>query len=196
MPKFGPGVLKIGETATAIDVSCLVNGMRITAAVDAGDPTTKLCGTQRPGSRTYSWEMTGNIDIDPEAGDAGIFALSQVSYGTEQKFTFTPNNEAEATATGTLIIDPLDFGADAFGDDLTSDLTWALVDKPTYTYGAVTLADTGTETVGTATEIGDAVPPPIVSPPPENPDPAAGTTAAAGEPGPATEPAAAPEPSP
>lgn len=139
MTVFGPGVLKIGETATAIDISCLVNSLTITASVDAGDSTTKLCGTVRPGSRTYSWSMEGNIDVDVEEGEAGIFALSQTAYGTEQKFTFTPNSAAEATATGVLIIDPLDFGADEFGSDMTSDLSWALVDKPTYTYGAAAM---------------------------------------------------------
>lgn len=137
MTVFGPGVLKIGATGSEIDASCLVNSLRITSTVDAGDPTTKLCGTVRPGSRTYSWEMTGNVDIDPELGVAGLFDLSQTAYGTEQDFTFTPNTAAEATATGKLIIDPLDFGADEYGADLTSDLTWALVDKPTYTYGPV-----------------------------------------------------------
>lgn len=137
MTVFGPGVLQIGATGTEIDASCLVNSLRITATVDAGDSTTKLCGTVRPGSRTYSWEMTGNLDIDDDAGAAGLFALSQLQYGTEQDFTFTPNSASETTATGTLIIDPMDFGADEYGADLASDITWALVDKPTYTWGGV-----------------------------------------------------------
>jgi hypothetical protein len=121
--------------------------MRITANVDAGDPTTKLCGTQKAGTRTYSWEMTGNIDIDDDLGDTGIFALSQAEYGTEQEFEFTPNTGAVTKATGILIIDPLDFGADEFGADMTSDLTWALVGEPVYTYA---VAGGGAEAVGTA----------------------------------------------
>ena len=64
----------------------------------------------------------------------GIFALSQSAPGSEQPFTFTPNNAAETTATGTLVIDPLDFGGDAHGDDLTSDFEFDLVGQPTYTY--------------------------------------------------------------
>jgi hypothetical protein len=138
MTTFGPGTLTIGATGSEIDASCLVNSLKIVATVDAGDSTTKLCGTVVPGSRNYSWEMTGSIDIDPEAGAAGLFDLSQTAYGTEQAFIFTPNTASEATATGTLIIDPLDFGSDEpYGATMTSDLTWALVGQPTYTYPVV-----------------------------------------------------------
>lgn len=133
---FGPGTLTIGETASAIDASCLVNSLRITTSVDAGDSTTKLCGTVRPGSRTYTWELTGNLDIDDQAGVAGLFDLSQTAYGTEQQFTFTPSTEGGTAAAGTLIIDPMDFGADEFGSTLNSDVTWALTGAPTYTYAA------------------------------------------------------------
>lgn len=139
MTKFGPGVLKLGEVGSEIDVSCLINSARITAEKDQADSTTKLCGTVVSGAVSYAWEFTGNIDIDPETGDDGIFALSQTAYGTEVPFTFTPNNTVNATASGVIIIDPLDFGADAFGDDLTSDFTWALVDKPTYVFTAPAL---------------------------------------------------------
>lgn len=152
MTKFGPGTLKIGATGTEIDISCLVNSMRIAATVDAGDDTTKLCGTVKAGARKYSWEMTGNIDIDDDLGAAGIFALSQDQYGTEQQFEFVPNTGAVTKAVGTLIIDPLDFGADEFGQDMNSDLTWALVGEPTYTYAVVPLDDPGAEAVGTADE--------------------------------------------
>lgn len=133
MTTFGPGVLKIGVTATAIDVSCLINGAKITASKDQGDSTYKLCGTVRPGVIRYSWEFTGNIDIDPEVSD-GIFMLSQESAGTSVPFTFTPNTVGAVTATGNIIIDPLDFGGDdgSYGETMTSDFTWALDGKPVY----------------------------------------------------------------
>jgi hypothetical protein len=151
MPKFGPGVLEIGTTGTEIDVSCLINGARITSTPDAEDPTTKLCGTVKPGARTYSWEFTGNIDIDPETGSAGLFALSQTAYGTEQSFVFTPNTADGTSASGRLIIDPLDFGADEYGQDMTSDFTWVIVDKPTYVWGTGAAGlDAGDEPVGDA----------------------------------------------
>ena len=141
MTTFGPGTLTIGATGAEVDASCLVNKLRITATVDAGDPTTKLCGTVKAGARTYGWEMTGNVDIDPEEGLAGLFGLSQSSYGTEQAFVFTPNTAAVASVEGVLIIDPLDFGADEYGAEMTSDLTWTLVGAPVYTYPPEVLAD-------------------------------------------------------
>jgi hypothetical protein len=131
MPTFGPGTLKIGATGTEVDVSCLVNGVRIAATKDQGDATTKLCGTKKLPAADYSWEMSGSMDVDPEDPD-GIFMLSATAYGTEQSYVFTPNTAAAVTATGKLIIDPLDFGADEFGADMTSDFTWALTDEPTY----------------------------------------------------------------
>lgn len=147
MTVFGPGTLSIGATGSEIEASCLVNSLRVTMSVDAGDATTKLCGTVRPGSRTYTWELTGNLDIDDDLGTAGLFALSQESYGTEQTFTFVPNTAGETSVTGTLIIDPMDFGADEYGATLNSDVTWALVGPPTYTYATPVGADAAADPV-------------------------------------------------
>jgi hypothetical protein len=136
---FGPGTLTIGETGTEIDVSCLVNGMRITSTKDEGDSTTKLCGTIKPGKIEYSYSLSGNIDVDSGDPD-GLFALSQAAPGTQVPFTFTPNTADETSAAGTLVIDPLDFGADEYGDDLTSDLEFSLIGPPVYTYPVIPLA--------------------------------------------------------
>jgi hypothetical protein len=135
MPVFGPGTLSIGATGTEIDVECLINGCRITSSKDEADSTTKLCGTVKPGKITYTYSLTGNLDIDSEAAD-GLFALSQSVPGTEQDFIFVPSTPGVTSAAGVLIIDPLDFGADAYGDDLTSDFEFSIVGAPTYTYGA------------------------------------------------------------
>jgi hypothetical protein len=105
----------------------------ISADKDEGDATTKLCGDTRPGSVTYTYSLSGNIDTDI-ADDAGIFALSQSAPGTQQAFTFMPSTLAGTEATGTLTIDPLDFGADEAGADLTSDFEFTIVGTPTYTY--------------------------------------------------------------
>jgi hypothetical protein len=153
MAKFGPGTLTIGETGTSVDCSCLVNSMQITTNVDEGDDSTKLRGTVVPGTRTYTYTLTGNVDTDEEAGAAGLFALSQDAAGTEQAFTFTPNTADGTTASGKVIINPLDFGSDgAYGDVMASDLEWKLVGKPEYVYGtggAVLEADEA-ELVGAA----------------------------------------------
>lgn len=131
--EFGPGTLTFGETADLIEASCLVNSLRITMSKDEGDSTTKLCGTVKPGKITYTYAMSGNLDTDVDDG-SGLFALTQAAPGTQVPFTFTPNTDGETSATGVVILDPMDFGADEFGDTLASDIEWTLVGKPTYTY--------------------------------------------------------------
>lgn len=133
--KFGPGLLTLGELGTEIDASCLVNSLTITNDVDEGDSTTKLCGTVQPGARTYTYHMDGNLDTDQDAGADGLFALSQLQKGTEVKFSFTPNTAEGTVVSGTVIIDPMDFGADEYGAWMSSDITWALVGDPAYVWG-------------------------------------------------------------
>jgi hypothetical protein len=140
--KLGPGVLKIGATGAEIDVSCLINNAAIAATKDQGDSTTKLCGTVKPGATSYTYALSGNIDTDV-ALESGFFALSQTAPGTEQEFTYTPNNEFTApatdgtTATGILVIDPLDFGGDTMGETMTSDFEFAIVGAPEYVFSVV-----------------------------------------------------------
>ena len=142
---LGPGVLKIGETGTEIDVSCLVNNAVIAAEKTQGDATTKLCGDVRAGSVTYDYTLSGNMDTDI-TDTAGFFALTQAEPGSQLTYTFTPSTDGGTTATGTLIIDPLDFGGDTTGETMTSDFEFALVGKPTYTYGAAgVFSDEGDE---------------------------------------------------
>lgn len=136
--KLGPGELKIGATGTEVDVSCLINNATIAATKDQGDSTTKLCGTVKPGATTYTYALSGNIDTDTALA-SGFFALSQTAPGTELEFTFTPNSEAVdpaigTTATGILVIDPLDFGGDTMGEWMASDFEFAITGVPAYAY--------------------------------------------------------------
>jgi hypothetical protein len=132
--KLGPGTLELGETGTEIDASCLVNNAVVAASKDEGDSTTKLCGTVRPGAITYTFSLAGNVDTDID-DPAGLFALSQSAAGSEISFTFTPNTEAGTTASGTLVLDPLDFGGDTTGEIMTSDFEFSIVGVPTYVIG-------------------------------------------------------------
>lgn len=134
--KLGPGTLTIGATGTEFDASCLVNNAVISMSKDEDDAVTKLCGTVVPGAVTYTYTLSGNVDIDI-SDPAGLFALSQNSAGTQQTFTFTPNNDAGTEAAGTLTIDPLDFGGDETGTIMTSDFEFSIVGAPTYTIGGV-----------------------------------------------------------
>lgn len=133
MPKYGPGTLQFGETGTEIDVSCQVNSATIEPSKDKADDKTMLCGTVKAGAVTYTYVLTGNLDIDSETAD-GFFAFCDANAGAEVPFTYTPNTAAETTATGTVVIDPLAFGGEEYGEDMASDFEFDLVGKPTYTY--------------------------------------------------------------
>ena len=135
---LGPGSLKIGATGTEVDVSCLVNNAVIAADKDEGDSTTKLCGTVRPGSVTYSFHISGNVDTDV-ADAAGLFAMSQEEKGTEQSFIYIASTEAGTSATGRLVIDPLDFGGDEMGSTMTSDFDFTIVGDPVWAFGGVVM---------------------------------------------------------
>ena len=137
MPTLGPGTLTIGPTGTEIDVSCQINNARIAMSKDQADSTTKLCGTVTPGKVTYTYALGGNMDTDTDDPD-GIFAYSQANAGLIVDFEFVPNTAATTGATGQLMIDPLDFGADEFGAPLDSDFEWSIVGQPAYAYPAAT----------------------------------------------------------
>ena len=137
--KLGPGTLTIGATGSAIDVSCLVNSLQIKTDRSQDDPVYHLCGTASQAPVTYAHTMEGNLEIDPRE-DTGLFALSWDEMGSEQSYSFTPNTEAGVTAAGTLILDPLDFGADEYGATLNSDVKWVLTGPPTFTRGGAAVA--------------------------------------------------------
>jgi hypothetical protein len=130
---LGPGSLTIGGEGSEIDASCLVNNARVTSDKDEGDSKTMLCGTSKPGKVTYTYSLTGNFDVDADTKD-GLFALTQAQPGSQQPFVYVPDSAVGTQAEGTLIIDPLDFGADEYGDSLSSDFEFSLVGAPVYTY--------------------------------------------------------------
>lgn len=130
---LGPGELTIGATGTEIDVSCMINGARIAAEKDEADDVNALCGSVFPGSVTYNAALSGNINVDADTG-TGLFALSWAEPGSQQPFTFTPSTDAGTAAAGTLILDPLDFGADEFGSPLSSDFEFKITGDVTYTF--------------------------------------------------------------
>jgi hypothetical protein len=140
---LGPGELRIGETGTLNDISCLVNHAQIASSKSAGDSVTKLCGIVKPGSVTYTFTLGGNIDTDI-AEDSGFFAFTQDHMGEQADFEFIPNTDAGTMAKGTLTVDPLNFGGDTMGDPLASDFEFDIVGKPTYMYGATRSVSTAT----------------------------------------------------
>jgi len=160
MPVFGPGTLTIGEVGAEIDVSCLVNNAVLSASPTTSDPTTKLCGTQKPGATTYTCTLSGNLDIDPDDPD-GIFCLSWASPGEELPFLFIPNSEVGTSAAGALTLVPLDFGSTgAYGDDMTADFEFQVLWKPVLDCNAAPIVATGATagTPGTWAPSGSAPP--------------------------------------
>ena len=134
--KFGPGTLTVGTIA----ISCNLIGARIKTNVNQDDPVTYLCGDQEPGAITFDSEFTGTLNIDVSEGAASLFDLSWTEKGTSQPFTFEPFTGV-VSAAGTLVITPLDLGADKYGDKLNSEFTWPLVGHPTFTYGGADLGE-------------------------------------------------------
>jgi len=133
MVALGPGTLTFGPVGAEIDASCLINNARIEMDKEQEDPKYKLCGTATPGKIIYTFTLSGNLETDVDI-PGGLFAYSQDHAGEQMEFVFTPNTVAETTASGTLVMDPLDFGADDYGDPLDSDFEFQIVGKPVYTY--------------------------------------------------------------
>lgn len=122
---LGPGTLSIGETGTAIDVSCLVNNVAIVPDISEGDTKTMLCGTSKRAADTITWALSGNVDVD--AGlSAGFFALTWQHIGEIVPFTFTPSTAVGTTVAGNLKLAPLELGADNYGEFLNSDFEFGL----------------------------------------------------------------------
>ena len=133
---FGPGIFKVGETGSEIDVSCYVNSLTVSANSTVGDAVTKLCGAVRAGAVDIQYQIDGNLDTDLGNAD-GLVALSWEQAGSVQKFTFTPNTDAVTSVAGELIITPLSIGGDTYGETMVSDFTWTCQGKPAITFPAV-----------------------------------------------------------
>lgn len=150
---LGPGTLTIGEVASTIDLSCLVNSATITFEKDQADSTTKLCGTEFPGAVTYTASLTGNLDQDPGDVD-GLLETSWANPGKQTPFTFTPNTANGTKAEGTLVLDPIDFGGETYGEIMTSDIEWTVVGEITLTpkSGVARTINLGQPILGDATK--------------------------------------------
>lgn len=132
LQKFGPGTFTVGADASLKAASCLINSINLEPSVDVPDPTRKLCGITRQGEPEYTWEISGNMDSDA-GSDSGFFALCWTGRGTEVPFRYRPAADG-ATVTGTLRLDPLPYGGDEYGTDLTADFTLTVIGEPEFTW--------------------------------------------------------------
>jgi hypothetical protein len=122
---LGPGLLEVGETGTALDISCLVNNVAIIPEISEGDSKTMLCGTSKRAADTISWSIEGNVDVDAGLA-AGFFAMTWQRIGEVVPFRFTPSEAVGTTVTGAFKVAPLQLGADNYGDFLASDFAFGL----------------------------------------------------------------------
>lgn len=137
---LGPGVLKIGETGTELDISCLVNNVAIVPDISEGDEKTMLCGTTKRAADTISWSISGNVDVDAGLA-AGFFAMTWQNIGAIVSFEFTPSEDVGTIVVGKLKLAPLQLGADNYGEFLNSDFEFGLDNFDPVT--AVTYGDAG-----------------------------------------------------
>ena len=137
MVALGPGVftLKIGAAVTAVDYSCLVNSLTLTTDIAVGDSTFKLCGTEVPGKMTPSGTLAGNVDQDVDAATDGMFQACSEHWGETAAFTFEPSTSSGLEAAGSVLVTPLTFGGDAYGETMVSDFSFQTVGDITYTSG-------------------------------------------------------------
>ncbi len=129
--KLGPGTLKLGPTATALDISCQLTNAVLTPDKDTEDPVTVLCGDTIPGASTYQWKITGTALVDVSSG--GMVEYTWANQNKVAAFEFVPNTEAGAKFTGEVVIDPLAVGGDS-GKNMSQDFEWSLVGTPVPTF--------------------------------------------------------------
>ena len=113
-----------------------------------------LCGEEVPGARTYSSVLTASIFSDLGT-TPGIVEYSWTNKGTTQAFKFRPSTVSGVKqVTGNLIVDPISVGGDEVGQNMTSDLEWAIVGTPVLSAPAVedeTFSEEDAEATGART---------------------------------------------
>jgi hypothetical protein len=137
---LGPGLLTIGDAAAATDISCQISGARITWEKDADDDVAVLCGETVPGAVVYTSTLTGTLFQDFSSADA-IGQYTWENKGQQVPFVFVPSEAWAQQATGTLTVDPIDFGGDEVKAKMTADFEWAIVGDPVLAAYVPVLAD-------------------------------------------------------
>ncbi|MEU3475350.1 hypothetical protein [Rhodococcus sp. NPDC006774] len=130
---LGPGSLVInapGGGSVALDISCQISNLVISAKGDSEDPTPTLCGGAVAGARTYAWTMAGAVFQDVQAD--GLIDWTWRNAGAETGFTFIPDTTGQAKVTGTVMVDPVGLGGDVKKRN-TSEFEWNISGDPVFT---------------------------------------------------------------
>ncbi|WP_280383362.1 hypothetical protein [Nocardia wallacei] len=129
--KLGPGTLKLGPSATALDISCQAVSVTLAPDKDTEDPITVLCGDTIPGASTYAWKLSGTLLTD--LSKDGLVQYTWENQNKAVAFEFVPSTAAATAFKGTVVVDPLAVGGDS-GKNLQADFEWGVVGTPTPTF--------------------------------------------------------------
>lgn len=126
---LGPGTLVLGSVGTQLDMSCQLTNTKISAEADAEDSEPTLCGDSIAGARTYAWTLSGTVFQDIE--EDGVIDFTWKNAGVEMPFKFVPDMAGEASVTGRVTVDPLEFGGDVNVKN-KSEFEWSIVGTPNF----------------------------------------------------------------
>lgn len=126
--KLGPGVLKLGETGTEIDISCQVTSVKITWSSDSEDDIPVLCGGFMPGDETYNATLEATLVQD--LSEDGVIDFTWKHRGEVMKLEFTPTT-GNAKVTGSVKINPMELGGDVRKTN-TSDVEFPFMGDPDF----------------------------------------------------------------
>lgn len=132
--KFGPGTLELGSVPT--DYSCEVLGGTVNHEYeDATDARTTLCGDIIAGQTTRKDGVTFQLVNDLTT--AGLYAYLMANDLTEVDISYEPFTGGASWSGKVQLRLPDTIGADEFGADLESEVTWPAVGKLTFTAAVV-----------------------------------------------------------
>jgi len=130
---LGPGTLTLG--AGPLDVSAQLTACRVNPKenVTTTEPVKVLSGEQLDGDESVDFEFTLEGKLLQDLAAAGVVAWSWTNMGTEQPFTFVPNDAAARQVEGTIkSVVPISIGGDEVDARMTSDFTWRLKGTPDF----------------------------------------------------------------
>ena len=127
---LGPGSLIFGAVGSQLDISCQVTACKITFDSDKEDDLPTLCGGVISGEKNYTAKLEASAGQDTEAN--GLIDWTWDHAGDEVPVTFIPNQGETATVTGTVVIDPVEFGGDVRKRNV-SEFEFDFVGLPVFT---------------------------------------------------------------
>jgi len=132
------GTLTLG--LTPLDVSAQVIGVILGSETETGDALTMLSGDQITSGMSTSSTLSGTFVLDPYA--AGVGEWTWTNHGTEQVFelTVTAGASTGLVVSGTVLVNRLAIGGEAYGDVLQSEFEWVVVGEPTVTWPTAPVA--------------------------------------------------------